>query len=86
MQSKPVSVTRISPIQSSDNNVTVVDTKQTNKQQQEQQRAMIHKPIKSEVIIKKTGQRSSGGRHLQPPTGNNSKLKHEVRERERERG
>ena len=73
-------MTRISPTLSSSDNVSVVDTnnKQPNRQQQ---RVMLHKPVKSEVLKKGGGgggQRATGGRHLQPPSGNNTKLKHEV--------
>lgn len=38
------------------------------------------KSVKTEVAVP---HRSSGGRHLQPPTGNDAKLKHKVCERER---
>ena len=84
LQTQPISVTRITSSTSS-GSVKVVShqstmTRQSTRSSQQDYSTTTrstsmtsHKPVRNETV-----RRPSGGRHLQPPVGNNAKLKHEV--------
>ena len=65
--------------QTRSSNLTIASTTTGSSSTVSSDKVINLKPVKTEVVVP---HRSSGGRHLQPPIGNDAKLKHKVRKEE----